>query len=51
MSAWTIAKHVARGIPFSVRGDLVPVEAGPVLILNGDQSEVQVQSLNDLDIL
>jgi replicative DNA helicase len=43
MSAWTIAKHVARGIPFSVRGDLVPVEAGPVLILNGDQSEVQVQ--------
>ena len=43
MSAWTIAKHVARGIPFSVRGDLVPVESGPVLILNGDQSEVQVQ--------
>jgi hypothetical protein len=27
MSAWTIAKHVAQGIPFSVRGDLVPVEA------------------------
>jgi hypothetical protein len=43
MSAWTIAKHVARGIPFSVRGDLVPVQSGPVLILNGDQSEVQVQ--------
>jgi len=50
MSAWTIAKHVARGIPFSVRGDLVPVEAGPVLILNGDQSEVQVQQqLRDLE--
>jgi len=50
MSAWTIAKHVARGLPFSVRGDLVPVEAGPVLILNGDQSEVQVQQqLRDLE--
>jgi len=52
MSAWTIAKHVARGIPFSVRGDLVPVESGPVLILNGDQSEVQVQQqLRDLEFL
>jgi hypothetical protein len=52
MSAWTIAKHVARGIPFSVRGDLVPVEAGPVLILNGDQSEVQVQQqMRDLEFL
>jgi hypothetical protein len=50
MSAWTIAKHVARGIPFSVRGDLVPVSAGPVLILNGDQSEVQVQQqMRDLE--
>jgi hypothetical protein len=50
MSAWTIAKHVARGIPFSVRGDLVPVKAGSVLILNGDQSEVQVQQqMRDLE--
>ena len=50
MSAWTIAKHVARGIPFDVRGDLVPVESGPVLILNGDQSEVQVQQqMRDLE--
>jgi hypothetical protein len=50
MSAWTIAKHVARGIPFSVRGDLVPVQQGSVLILNGDQSEVQVQQqLRDLE--
>jgi hypothetical protein len=50
MSAWTIAKHVARGIPFSVRGDLVPVQKGSVLILNGDQSEVQVQQqLRDLE--
>jgi hypothetical protein len=52
MSAWTIAKHVARGISFSVRGDLVPVLAGSVLILNGDQSEVQVQQqMRDLDFL
>jgi hypothetical protein len=50
MSAWTIAKHVARGIPFSIRGDLVPVEQGPVLILNGDQSEVQIrQQMIDLE--
>ena len=50
MAAWTIAKHVARGIPFSVRNDLVPVESGPVLILNGDQSEVQVQQqMRDLE--
>ena len=50
MSAWTIAKHVARGIPFSVRGDLVPVQSGPVLILNRDQSEVQVQQqMRDLE--
>ena len=50
MSAWTIAKHVARGLPFSVRGDLVPVQQGSVLILNGDQSEVQVQQqMRDLE--
>ena len=50
MSAWTIAKHVARGIPFNIRGDLVPVQQGPVLILNGDQSEVQIkQQMIDLE--
>ena len=50
MTAWTLAKHVARGIPFKVRGDLVPVEQGKVLILNGDQSEVQIQQqMQDLD--
>ena len=50
MSAWTIAKHVARGLPFNVRGDLVPVKKGSVLILNGDQSEVQVQQqMRDLE--
>jgi len=50
MSAWTIAKHVARGLPFKVRGDDVPVQQGSVLILNGDQSEVQVQQqMRDLE--
>ena len=43
MSAWTIAKHVASGIPFVVRGKLVPVKKGPVLILNGDQPLSSVQ--------
>jgi hypothetical protein len=51
MTAWTLAKHIARGIPFSVRGDLVPVQQGKVLILNGDQSEVQVkQQMQDLEL-
>ena len=51
MTAWTIAKHVARGLPFSIRGDLVPIKQGKVLILNGDQSEVQVkQQMQDLDL-
>ena len=51
MTAWTIAKHVARGIPFSIRGADVPVQQGKVLILNGDQSEVQVkQQMQDLEL-
>lgn len=51
MTAWTLAKHVARGLPFSIRGDLVPVGQGKVLILNGDQSEVQVkQQMQDLEL-
>ena len=51
MTAWTLAKHVARGLPFSIRGDLVPVRQGKVLILNGDQSEVQVkQQMQDLEL-
>jgi hypothetical protein len=51
MTAWTLAKHVARGIPFSIRGADVPVQQGKVLILNGDQSEVQVkQQMQDLEL-
>lgn len=51
MTAWTLAKHVARGLPFSIRGDEVPVRQGKVLILNGDQSEVQIkQQMQDLEL-
>ena len=51
MTAWTLAKHIARGLPFSIRGADVPVQQGKVLILNGDQSEVQVkQQMQDLEL-
>ncbi len=38
MAVMTLAKHIARGIPFSVRGAEVPVQQGKVLWLNGDQN-------------
>lgn len=43
MSAWTLAKHIAMGLPFVIRGKHVPVQQGPVLLLNGDQPLVQLQ--------
>ncbi|MFZ9656639.1 MAG: AAA family ATPase, partial [Limnohabitans sp.] len=43
MAAWTLAKHVATGAPFVIRGQHVPVQQGPVLLLNGDQPLVQLQ--------
>jgi hypothetical protein len=43
MAAWTLAKHVATGNPFVIRGQHVPVEQGPVLLLNGDQPLGQMQ--------
>ena len=43
MAAWTLAKHVATGAPFVIRGRHVPVQQGPVLLLNGDQPLVQMQ--------
>jgi hypothetical protein len=43
MTAWALAKHVALGQPFVIRGKHVPVEQGPVLLLNGDQPLVQLQ--------
>ena len=50
MSAWTLAKHVATGAPFVVRGKHVPVQQGPVLLLNGDQPLVQLkEQLEEVD--
>lgn len=51
MAAWTLLKHIATGAPFVIRGQLVPVEQGPVLILNGDQPMVQLQEqLEEVDV-
>nr|WP_291810927.1 AAA family ATPase [Limnobacter sp.] len=50
MAAWTLAKHVASGEPFVVRGKHVPVKKGPVLLLNGDQPLVQLkEQLQEVD--
>ena len=50
MSAWALAKHVADGSPFLVRGNLVPVKHGPVLLLNGDQPLTQLkEQLEEVD--
>ena len=43
MTAWTLSKHIALGAPFVIRGKHVPVQQGPVLVLNGDQPLVQLQ--------
>lgn len=43
MSAWALAKCIATGSPFLIRGKNVPVDQGPVLLLNGDQPLVQLQ--------
>jgi hypothetical protein len=50
MAVMTLAKHIARGIPFSVRGADVPVEPGKVLWLNGDQNSRRIRKqFADLD--
>jgi len=50
MSAWAIAKHIATGQPFIVRGKPVPVKQGPVLLLNGDQPLIQLkEQLEEVD--
>lgn len=50
MAVMTLAKHIARGIPFSVRGADVPVEPGKVLWLNGDQNSRRIRKqFSDLD--
>ena len=50
MTTWTLAKHIATGSPFLVKDKLMPVEKGPVLILNGDQSRIQLkEQMEDVD--
>ena len=50
MTAWTLAKHIATGAPFVVRGKPVPVQRGPVLLLNGDQPLIQLkEQLQEID--
>jgi len=51
MVAWVLAKHVAEGKPFMVRGKLMDVKQGPVIIFNGDQPESSLQNqLIDADL-
>jgi len=51
MSAWTMARHIATGSPFLVRGSEVPVEQGTVLLLNGDQPLTQLkEQLEEVNI-
>ena len=50
MSAWALAKHIATGNPFLVRGQHVPVKKGGVLLLNGDQPLCQLkEQLTEVD--
>ena len=50
MSTWTLAKHISSGTPFIVRGSHVPVQQGPILILNGDQPLTQLkEQLEEVD--
>ena len=42
-AAWTLAKHIVSGKAFKVRGADVPVQQGPVLLLNGDQPLIQLK--------
>jgi len=50
MAVLTLAKHIARGTPFSVQGQEVPVEQGTVLWLNGDQNSRRMRKqFRDLD--
>ena len=50
MCAWALAKHIATGTPFVVKGKHLPVQQGPVLLLNGDQPLVQLkEQLSEVD--
>ena len=50
MCAWALAKHIATGTPFVVKGKHLPVKQGPVLLLNGDQPLIQLkEQLEEVD--
>ena len=50
MCAWALAKHIATGTPFVVKGKHLPVQQGPVLLLNGDQPLTQLkEQLEEVD--
>ena len=50
MCAWALAKHIATGTPFVVKGKHLPVQKGPVLLLNGDQPLIQLkEQLEEID--
>jgi hypothetical protein len=52
MAVMTLAKHIARGIPFSVQGQDVPVEQGTVLWLNADQNSRRIRKqFSELDFI
>lgn len=47
-TALALMKHVVDGIPFQLKDQLVPVEAGPVIYFNADMSSLDFQEEYDL---
>ena len=53
LACQVLAKHIGKGIPFMVRGALMPVMSGPVLWCNADQSletleeQLEAQGINN----
>jgi len=51
LACQVIAKHVGKGLPFKIRGEMVPVSAGTVLWCNADQSpEILEEQFEDQGI-
>jgi hypothetical protein len=47
-TAIALMKHVVDGLPFPLKDQVVPVEAGPVIYFNGDMSEQDFEEEFDL---
>ena len=47
-TAIALMKHVVDGLPFPLKDQMVPVEAGPVIYFNGDMSEQDFEEEFDL---